>query len=101
MGFDFHITRHDPVTGEEGPPISQEEWLAYVASDPEIAHDDEHPDPGTSFLYAARPAPWQIFWDESKEVFTTYPPADVVAKLVRIAKALGAHVLDDDGDLHS
>ena len=87
------------MTGDDGPVITQEEWLAYVTSDPEMSLDDGHPDPGTSFLYTARSVPWQLWWDAG-EIYTRYPPPDVIAKLVRIAKALDAQVVDDDGDLH-
>jgi hypothetical protein len=62
-----------------------------VASDPEVSCDDQHPDPDTR----------QLWWEPPGRVYTVYPADDVVEKMVSIAKALGAHVLDDDGNLHA
>jgi hypothetical protein len=39
MGYDVHITRAAEWSDSEGTPIALDEWLAYVACDPEMRLD--------------------------------------------------------------
>jgi hypothetical protein len=39
MGYDFHITRKENWSDEDGPEISLDEWIHYVRSDPEMRLD--------------------------------------------------------------
>jgi len=39
MGDEFHITRTDDWADSEKQPISLDEWLAYIRSDPEMRLD--------------------------------------------------------------
>jgi hypothetical protein len=36
MGYDIHITRTDDWTESENDPITIEEWIAYIDSDPDM-----------------------------------------------------------------
>ena len=40
MGYDVHITRKSEWHGE-GPDITLDEWLGYVASDASMRHDGD------------------------------------------------------------
>lgn len=60
MSYDIHITRKKDWSDDEGPEISLEEWVAYVAGDPEIEQDTEN-DP-EDFLFLAHPdGPWGLW----------------------------------------
>jgi hypothetical protein len=39
MGYDVHITRADDWVDAESKPISLDQWLAYIRSDPEMRLD--------------------------------------------------------------
>jgi hypothetical protein len=39
VGYDVHITRAGESSDSEATPITLDEWLAYVASDPEMRLD--------------------------------------------------------------
>lgn len=40
MGYDLHITRSRDWTESESNPISLDEWLGYIANDPEMRLDN-------------------------------------------------------------
>lgn len=99
MGYDLHISRRrwwaDDATSDA---ITFADWSQYVASDPEIQPDREN-EP-TDFLFLAHPErPIPLWWREG-EVYTKNPDAITIAKLVQIAKALGARVLGDDNEIY-
>lgn len=39
MGYNIHVTRNDDWWDEEGEWITLQEWLDYIAQDPEMRHD--------------------------------------------------------------
>jgi hypothetical protein len=96
MGFDLHITRAQSWLENEGAEISGREWLAVVASDPELL-----PDPSNG-EYAVRwrgestvQEPW-FDWSRGN-VYTSDPDRRVLQKALQLAEALGAKVQGDDG----
>jgi len=99
MGYDLHVTRKEFWADPEGPIISLDEWLAYVARDPDLAPDWENPGPENA-RFVTHPDQWPIWLYKSGEVYTKNPDARVIAKLVQIANALGARVLGDDNEMY-
>lgn len=97
MSYDIHITRKNNWLDEIGPRISLEEWVAYVAGDPEIGHDAENgPE---DFLYLGHPdGPWALWWNPRGEIMTSRVDDAILAKLIRIAASLEARVIGDDGE---
>jgi hypothetical protein len=45
MGYNLHVTRKDFWWDETGPVISLDEWITYVACDPDLQPDWENPGP--------------------------------------------------------
>ena len=99
MGYDLHITRREYGTDDCGPAISLEEWQAYVASDPDIESDPQNPGPD-NYVIVSHPERWPLWWHRSGKVYTKNPDSLVVAKLVEIARCLGARVLGDDDEIY-
>ena len=118
MGYDLHVTRRDFWADEDGPRISEEEWLTLVAADPELRLDGgarvDLPDGGTLGYEDGNTAVWTawsgnepaggnqawIWWFEGN-VQVKNPDEEIVGKLWRIAQALGARVQGDDGELYA
>jgi len=99
VGYDLHITRKAFWADDEGPVITLENWAAYVETDLEITLDPENP--GTeNYVLRCGQHSCPLWWEERGEVCTTNPEPEVIAKLVRVAAALGARVLGDDGEVY-
>lgn len=100
MGLEFHITRAEHWAENEGKEIAAEEWLSYVASDPELRLDP-------------RNGKYHVLWigessyDESwlgwayGNVQTKWPDTALYRKMLRVAAALNAQVQDDDGTVYT
>jgi hypothetical protein len=78
MGYDVHITRRKNWSESTGPAISEQEWLAYVGDDADLAN---------------------LFWS-SGNVDAKNPDLRLIAKMASVASALGATVQGDDGELY-
>jgi hypothetical protein len=76
MGYDVHITRRKSWSDAGGPEISEQEWLAHVADDPELA---------------------SLFWN-CGNIDAKNPDRPLVRRMVSAAAALGAIVQGDDGE---
>jgi hypothetical protein len=76
MGYDVHITRRKSWSDADGPEISEPEWLAHVADDPELA---------------------SLFWN-CGNIDAKNPDRPLVRRMVSAAAALGATVQGDDGE---
>jgi hypothetical protein len=98
MGYDLHITRRQHWGGE-GPEITAEEWLSYVAADTELSLE---PQAGPYAAVWTGPSelrsPW-LDW-EAGEIFTKNPDAALMNKMEAVANALGARVQGDDGEVY-
>jgi hypothetical protein len=94
MGVELSITR-TPFGAEDQIPISAEEWLALVDSDPELRL---WPEQGPYFVRwlgeSAYPEPW-LDWSNGV-VSSKWPDTALYLKMLRIATQLGARVSDDD-----
>jgi hypothetical protein len=107
MGYQLHITRAE--TPWEDGHIPREEWLRYVADDPEleVSETDYAEDRKGHREYdvvwnAAPPNESQRppLWYSEGRIQTKYPSDAFVEKLKTIAKQLNARVLGDDGELY-
>jgi hypothetical protein len=99
MGYDLHITRACDWTHNIGAKISAEEWLAVVATDPELRPDESY-GPYAATWVAARPRQkgWFDWYDGN--IYTTNPDRPTVRKMLAIAHALSALVQGDEGEMY-
>jgi len=115
MGYDVHITRADDWGESAASPISLDEWIAYVKSDPEMRFDGfaEAKSPSDQILRYENPglAVWLAHsgsasgrtpWFDLRQGCVTVknPDEEILAKMRAIAQALGARVQGDDGELY-
>lgn len=121
MGYHLHITRKAKGWNDAEDPatISRAEWLAYVASDPEMALNDCSVDPQYGQPDAAGRAydnqmeglaawlkhsgaglkgEYVWFGHEQDRVTVEGPDEETLGKMLAVAQALGARVQGDDGE---
>lgn len=114
MGYDVHITRAEHWLDSTEAPIALAEWQAYVASDPEMRLDGvavAHVAGQPVLAYeSAGLAVWLAYtghdvggnraWFDWRNgsVIVKNPDAEILDKMKRIAAALGARVVGDDGE---
>jgi hypothetical protein len=98
MGYDVHITRA-PCWSDDEPAITADEWLAYVALDPELQLAGYN---GPYFaLWAGKskyPDPW-FDWGHG-QIHTKSPDPPLIQKAIEIAARLKASVQGDDGEVY-
>jgi hypothetical protein len=96
MGVELHITRAELWAENDHAPITAEEWLAYVASDPELR---PWPENGPYFVRWAGPSKYEEPWLDwfQGNVSTKWPDTALYRKMLQVAQALNAQVQDDDG----
>jgi hypothetical protein len=99
MGYELHITRREDWADEDDPSIALEEWVAYVASDPEMKPDAENPTPDNA-IYVGPAEEWPFWWVRRGEIQTKNPTREAIVKMVAIAGALGARVQGDDSEVY-
>lgn len=114
MGYSLHITRKNNWSDEDGTPITLDEWIEYVKSDPEMRLDgfaEARLDDG-SVLRTENPslAVWVSYsgdgvggnhawmWHFEGNVEAKSPDREIVAKMWRIAQRLGARVVGEEGE---
>jgi hypothetical protein len=116
MGYDVHVTRASHWTKSKATPIALEEWIAYVGRDPEMRLDgyaEAQLPSGETFRHdSAGLAVWTAYsghgndgnmaWFDHRngEIVVKNPDEEMIEKLCRIAKLLGARVQGDDGELY-
>jgi len=93
MGYDLRITRSSDWTRNEGREIGSDEWLALVATDPEL-----EPDPSFGPFAATWGRTW-FDWFEGN-VFTTDPDAATVTKMLQLAQRVSGSVQGDEGEFY-
>ena len=111
MGYDVHITRASDWADSRSAPIALDDWLAVVRADAEMRLD--------GFAEASTPDGTIRYTNEGLAVWTSYsghpdgrtawfdyrrgrivvknPDDEIVAKMKRLAAALGARVIGDEG----
>lgn len=115
MGYDVHITRAAEWSDSMESPISLEEWTAHVEADPEMRMDNaaEATTPSGDVLRYENPglAVWlgssgrsegQTAWFDLRDgrIVVKGPDEEILEKMRAIARALGARVQGDDGELY-
>jgi hypothetical protein len=112
MGYDVHITRKKDWFDEDGPPITEDEWRAYVASDLEmiISGVAEHTNPQGESIRLTHPllTEWRrhssgsVVWFSYFEGNLTVknPDDECIAKMRRVAARLQARVQGDEGEIY-
>lgn len=117
MGYDVHITRKAEswAAGDDEAVIPLAEWLAYVATDPEMQLDNQaetllpSADAGLPAAAAGRcvwlayskngrAGNYAWFSHEEDRVTVKNPDEEILGKMLAIAQALEARVQGDDGE---
>lgn len=100
MGCELHITRAQDWTQSDRLPITPEEWLAVVRSDPELNIDEQN-----SPYFAVWSGPcsdpdggW-FDWTLGR-IHTKSPNRAILAKMLQLADRFGAVVQGDDGEIY-
>lgn len=100
MGVELHITRAEFWAENEGFEISADEWLAYVAADPELELDPRN---GKHFVQwlgkYSYEEPW-IDWFQGN-LSSKWPVTALYRKMLSIAAVLKAKVMDDEGTVYT
>jgi hypothetical protein len=95
------MTRADQWPDSEQHPITAHEWLALVATDPELRIK---PANGPYFAVWSGPCSYPdggwFDWSDGC-VSTKQPDRAILGKLLRLAAKLGAVVQGDDGEVYS
>jgi len=102
MGYDLHITRAEHWAENEQNPITAEEWLALVESDPDLTIDPRGNKPYFA-LWLGHWLGWDYPWFDwfRGDIHTKYPDRKTLGKMLEIAAHFGAKVQGDEGELYS
>ncbi len=106
MGYDLHIVRTKDWTEAASAPITKQEVDALIRADSELSwsstdYVDMEDEAGVSTRYYM--IAWQgepCFWWFRDQIQCSGPNEAQVAKLVQMARALKAHAVGDDGEIH-
>jgi hypothetical protein len=98
MGYELYITRAEEFDNNAGHEITAEQWLSYVASDPELTL---LPTGKYAVQWSGKskyPDPW-FTWCLGN-ISTKNPDRPMVAKMLQMAQHFGARVLGDDLEIY-
>ena len=99
MGYDLHITRKKFWIDANGSQITSQDWLSYIANDPQLRlRPDSKDHTATILIESEYPEPW-LSWSDGN-IYTKNPDLPILAKMLQIASALGAKVQGDDGEVY-
>lgn len=99
MGVELHITRADFWAENERKEISADEWLTYVAADPELQLEPTNGKYQVLWLgKSSYDEPWLDWFQGS--VHTKWPDTALYQKMLQVAAALNAQVMDDEGHVY-
>jgi hypothetical protein len=115
MGYDVHITRAAHWSDSAATPITLDEWIEHVRSDPELrldGHAEALSSSGETVRYeSAGLVVWTahsahaaggMAWFDFREgrVVVKNPDEETLMKMRQVARCLGARVQGDDGEHH-
>ena len=115
MGYELHITRASEWSESELTPISISEWVAYINADSEMRLDgfaeaqvgDEilrYENDGLAVWvgYSGHESDGNMAWFDYRHgrIVVKSPDQEIVDKMIRIARALNARVIGDDGEFY-
>jgi hypothetical protein len=95
MGYELHIVRVKNVDEGETATIKAEEWRALVAQDPEMRIVE-----GNHAEWLAHPDEIVSFELQAGEISFKHPDDPTLAKMIQIAKRLGAQVRGDEDEIY-
>jgi len=106
MAYDLHIVRTKNWLEASGAPITKQDVDALIASDSELTwsttdYVDMSDDAGAATRYYM--ITWRgqpCFWWYRDQVQCSGPDEAQQSKLVQMARALGAFVVGDDGEIY-
>ena len=114
MGYDVHISRSANWLDSTASPISLEEWLAYVARDPEMELEDEaiarietepvlgYSNPGLAVwtAYSGHDPDGNKAWFDfcDGRVVVKNPDEEILTKMKAVSMEFRAFVVGDDGE---
>ena len=106
MAYDLHITRTKDWTQAASSPITKQDIDALISADSELAWSTTDyvamkDETGASTRYYA--ITWRgkpCFWWHRDQIQCSDPDAAQVSKLVRMAHALNADAVGDDGEVY-
>jgi hypothetical protein len=114
MGYELHIVRSEQWFDSKDEPITLEDWRAYVAGDQEMIMEGtaEEPIQGGGSIAYSNPglAVWARYsghgrngnkaWLDHREgrISVKNPDREITLKMLKIAAALDARVVGDDGE---
>lgn len=98
MGYDLHVTRRKDWCNE-GDDITKAEFIAYVKGDPEFVHPTVNGDDHAEWKSRMAGVTYPLWWYNGM-IVTKNPEPEFIDKLVAIAKALGARVQGDEGEVY-
>jgi|ERR1035438_9153520 hypothetical protein len=104
MGYDLHVVRTSDWLDAEKSSITREDVFRLVASDPELEWSktdniDMQEKNGNTVRFPV--ISWRAvscFWWYQDQIICKNPDPAQMAKLIRIADALKAQVIGDDGE---
>ena len=98
MGYEVYITRAEHWADHE-PVISADEWLAFIAEDPELRLAGYS---GPYFALWSGQSKYSDAWFNwfNGRVHTENPDPPMIQKAIAIAARLGARVQGDDGEIY-
>ena len=99
MGYDFHITRRNDWSDDDGPAITADEWLRVVEDDPELRLDSTNGPHHALWDGPSNGAEAWLDWSRGN-IFAKNPDQPVIQKMVEIAGRLDAKVQGDDGEVY-
>lgn len=101
LGWEIHITRADDWTDSQQYPITVDEWLALVKSDPELIIDPRDNGPYFALWLSHHrygDHPWFDWFSGS--INTKNPDRKTMGKAIEIARYFDARVQGDDGEVY-
>jgi hypothetical protein len=97
----LNITRKGHWGEPGGPVITVEEWLAYVASDPQLKPIPGSKTHGVTLNVESKYPNRGLHWSSRPgAIYSDRPDVAVLAKMLQIASALGAKVQGEDGEVY-
>jgi hypothetical protein len=101
MSYYVHITRKGLWFNRDGPVITADEWLSYVATDPQLKLIPGSKTHGVTVdIQSLRPEKVLDWYSHSGCISKNKPDAAMLAKMLQIASALGAKVQGSQGEVY-
>jgi hypothetical protein len=101
MSYHVNITRKGHWAMPDGPLITADEWLSYIATDPQLKRIPGSHSHGVTVdiqsQYSAKDLDWS---PHSGSIWANKPDVAMLAKMLQIASALRAKVQGVDGEVY-